>query len=90
LIAISAKATYSIQDVKQAIAAYLPCGFPGETGIEPNHPSGGRDANVNDKLCPKCSSPMVRKTARKGKHIGNDFWACGAFPKCRHTEAIDV
>jgi hypothetical protein len=90
LIYISAKATYNIHDVKQAMAPFLPFGLPRETDIVPNPSSVERDAKIIEKLCPRCSSPMVKKTAKKGKHNGNDFWACSAFPKCRHIEAIDV
>ena len=28
---------------------------------------------------------MVRRTARRGQHQGNEFWGCPNFPKCRGT-----
>jgi restriction system protein len=33
--------------------------------------------------CPKCGELMVLRTARKGKNIGEKFWGCSGFPKCR-------
>lgn len=36
--------------------------------------------------CPKCSSELIRKVAKKGKHKGSYFLACSAFPKCRYIE----
>ena len=33
--------------------------------------------------CPKCGSPMVRRTAKRGPNAGNEFWGCSEFPKCR-------
>lgn len=33
--------------------------------------------------CPKCSSPMVRRQAKAGANVGQEFWGCSAFPKCR-------
>ena len=33
--------------------------------------------------CPRCDSPMVRRTARRGQHQGSEFWGCPNFPKCR-------
>lgn len=36
-----------------------------------------------DKVCPKCSKPMVEKLGRFGR-----FYACTGFPECRHTESI--
>jgi len=35
-----------------------------------------------EKLCPKCGSRMVPRTARKGKNAGNQFWGCSQYPKC--------
>jgi restriction system protein len=32
--------------------------------------------------CPNCQSPMVERTARKGKNIGGKFWGCPRYPKC--------
>lgn len=33
--------------------------------------------------CPKCSSSMVKRKARQGKHAGREFWGCSRFPKCK-------
>ena len=38
-------------------------------------------------LCPDCGATMVRRTARKGKHAGQDFWGCAKFPRCRGVVA---
>jgi DNA topoisomerase-1 len=37
-----------------------------------------------DKICPKCGSPMIIRLGRYGK-----FYACSAFPKCKHTEPLE-
>ena len=36
-----------------------------------------------DKICPKCSSPMIEKLGRFGR-----FYACSKFPECKYTESI--
>jgi len=36
------------------------------------------------KSCPRCSSPLVTRTASKGSNKGNNFIACNAYPKCRY------
>jgi restriction system protein len=41
-----------------------------------------------EPTCPKCKTPMVARTARKGKNVGGSFWGCAQYPKCRHTVAI--
>lgn len=33
--------------------------------------------------CPKCGSAMMLRDAKKGKHVGTQFWGCTTFPKCR-------
>ena len=38
--------------------------------------------------CPACGGEMVRRTARRGAHAGEDFWGCSAFPACRATMSI--
>ncbi|KZX59198.1 hypothetical protein A3709_16785 [Halioglobus sp. HI00S01] len=35
--------------------------------------------------CPKCNSPLVLRTAKKGAKAGSQFWGCKNFPKCRYT-----
>ena len=32
--------------------------------------------------CPVCQSPMVMRTARRGKNVGKRFWGCSRYPKC--------
>ena len=36
-----------------------------------------------EKSCPKCGSEMALRQAQKGKYVGNQFWGCTNFPKCR-------
>jgi restriction system protein len=35
--------------------------------------------------CPRCGSPMVLRTARRGAHAGDAFWGCSTYPRCRET-----
>ena len=37
----------------------------------------------NAQSCPKCGSVMVIREVKKGQNIGNKFWGCSSFPKCR-------
>ncbi len=37
----------------------------------------------NNKSCPKCGEEMVLREVKKGQNIGNKFWGCSSFPKCR-------
>ena len=35
--------------------------------------------------CPSCGIKMTQRTTKKGKNIGNKFWGCINFPRCRNT-----
>ena len=35
--------------------------------------------------CPRCGSPMLRRTARRGRHSGRQFWGCSRYPACTGT-----
>jgi hypothetical protein len=39
-----------------------------------------RDAR---KICPKCEAEMVLRTATKGRNIGQQFWGCSTYPRCK-------
>lgn len=43
---------------------------------------------VKDTACPVCRSPMVMRTARRGKNAGNGFWGCSRFPRCKGTRSL--
>ena len=39
--------------------------------------------SAGHSVCPKCGAPMVMRKAKKGGHVGEKFWGCSNFPKCR-------
>ncbi|MBP3803701.1 MAG: NERD domain-containing protein [Oribacterium sp.] len=41
-----------------------------------------------EKLCPRCGSKMVLRTAKKAQYKGNQFWGCSQYPKCRYMENL--
>jgi hypothetical protein len=36
-------------------------------------------------ICPSCGQKMVARVASKGKNVGEVFWGCPAYPKCKGT-----
>jgi Topoisomerase DNA binding C4 zinc finger len=38
--------------------------------------------------CPRCSLPMVKRIARRGRRRGGKFWGCSQYPVCRGTRSI--
>jgi ssDNA-binding Zn-finger/Zn-ribbon topoisomerase 1 len=91
LIHFKASSGYSITEVRDTL-------FPKQIiddvvsasneEIEPNFnkPKLAVEPTLEPQNCPKCSSELIRKVAKKGKHKGSYFLACSAFPKCRHIE----
>jgi very-short-patch-repair endonuclease len=41
-------------------------------------------------LCPKCGIPMVLRTARRGDNIGEQFYGCSNYPKCKEIIPIST
>jgi ssDNA-binding Zn-finger/Zn-ribbon topoisomerase 1 len=39
---------------------------------------------------PECQSPMVLRTARRGRNAGGEFWGCSQYPKCRGTRSVET
>ena len=52
--------------------------------IEANQETGLAD-DVEEKLCPKCESPMIVRRSRFGKL----FYGCSKYPKCNGIISID-
>ncbi|HNO74436.1 MAG TPA: DUF2726 domain-containing protein [Nitrosomonas mobilis] len=48
-------------------------------------PEQGSDSEKmsSSPTCPKCGEPMLRRKAKSGNNVGQEFWGCSAFPKCR-------
>jgi restriction system protein len=41
---------------------------------------------VYSRPCPQCDGTLVLREAKRGKNIGQKFWGCSNYPKCRATE----
>lgn len=48
-------------------------------------PEQGSDSEKmsSSPACPKCGEPMLRRKAKSGNNVGQEFWGCSTFPKCR-------
>lgn len=84
LVQVPAKSTYVIDEIRQLIAPHL--GISKLENLQIS--SSSEQILAAEKQCPKCSSTMVMRIAKKGDNAGKRFLACSAYPKCRHIEAI--
>lgn len=41
------------------------------------------------KICTRCGSSMVLRTATRGDNKGNQFYGCSSYPKCRYIEKFE-
>jgi len=39
-----------------------------------------------DNICVKCGSKMILRVAKRGSNIGNSFYGCSNYPKCRYIK----
>lgn len=53
-----------------------------ETGSA-SAPAVSEPASATSPSCPKCGSPMVWRTAKRGENAGASFWGCSQYPECR-------
>jgi len=88
LIQIPAKSAYVISEVLALLPRYLTVkNIPDQ---EPSPAPAIEKSENNGKVCPNCSAVMVKRVAKNGKHVGKQFWACKAYPKCKTIEAINM
>ncbi len=78
LVRFPAQFSYSVADVRSAVAPFLENMEPAIKPEPANQPLG-----KNTPVCPKCGNPMVLRTARSGSTPGEQFWGCPDYPKCR-------
>src|SRR5688572_10060764 len=45
--------------------------------------SGRRQLTADARVCPRCGSPMVIRTAGRGRYEGQRFWGCSTYPRCK-------
>ncbi len=53
--------------------------------------SADNDVGIDEPrlTCPQCGSKLVLRTAKKGENVGNQFYGCSAFPKCRYVQNVE-
>jgi restriction system protein len=56
-----------------------------KTSLEPL-PQTQSSSRSLDTACPKCGNHLVERQAKRGANLGNSFWGCSSFPKCRFTQ----
>ncbi|PTQ70316.1 helix-hairpin-helix domain-containing protein [Pseudomonas sp. GV071] len=61
---------------------------PSRSSTQPSSSSSvGSTRSTASNRCPNCGASMVRRTARKGRNAGNQFWGCSKYPACKGTRS---
>jgi hypothetical protein len=74
LVHVPAQAGYALREVTAQLA-----------GVGLSAPEAPARANVPGAppQCPACGIPMVLRTAQRGPHKGEQFYACSNYPECK-------
>ena len=95
LIIFDARHAYAAGDVSARIAEAIAVPGSHGAGVVPEKtqlvsvkPSFASPDTAVGPLCPRCSSVMVRRTAKGGENAGKEFWGCSNFPKCREILTV--
>ena len=51
-------------------------------------PTAKTSVHIGPPSCPSCTSRMIRRTARRGRRSGSQFWGCSRYPACKGTRPI--
>lgn len=43
---------------------------------------------LQEKICPECGNNLVLRVAKHGINVGEKFYGCSNFPKCRYIEKL--
>jgi hypothetical protein len=95
LLRIPAQRAYSVAEVREHVRSAVgvrqqavPEKLSGEKPQEARMPEP--QTSPRTPSCPNCAAPMVRRQAKSGASVGESFWGCSRFPKCRGTLAVDA
>jgi hypothetical protein len=78
LVRVPAQASYTPRE----IAAQL------EGARLSENPPPDTSASEKAPLCPSCNIPMVVRTAKRGSHKGEQFYACPNYQECKELIPI--
>ena len=53
---------------------------PRKSDFKPSPPQ----ISGEDPICQKCGATMKLRTAKRGPHIGSEFWGCSNYPRCKN------
>jgi hypothetical protein len=59
----------------------------GRRAIRHVHEPGPDRETLKAPHCPSCDRLMVKRTTRRGRRAGSEFWGCSNYPACTDTRS---
>lgn len=81
LLHVPAKRAYVVTELAAQLTPFLPM-VPEPAPVSQTVEEAPASSN-GAPPCPKCSSPMMLRTAKSGIDAGKRFWGCSNYPACR-------
>lgn len=75
-------------DVPQIAAAIKEGMLPKTWATRRQHVADLKERFDSTTSCPKCSSPLVLRTAKSGANAGAPFYGCSKYPACRYVGKV--
>jgi len=86
LTRIPVQASYSVTEVWESVLGqHAPQPLATPSPLSPPVDSPPSTPVEEIPLCPKCGVPMLLRTAQRGDRIGQQFYGCPNYPKCRQV-----
>lgn len=76
-------------DVPQIVSAIREGMLPKTWATRRQHVADLKERFDSTTTCPKCSSPLVLRTAKSGANAGAQFYGCSKFPACRYVGKVE-
>jgi hypothetical protein len=87
LLHYPAKSSYNTQEINASIQRML---NTSNLDVQPKPIESRQDVTGEQtKICPKCGSPMVLRTATRGPQAGKKFYGCSSYPNCRFVLSVE-
>ena len=55
---------------------------------EAKNNESNNSSESDELICPRCGNKLVLRTAKKGQNIGNQFYGCSGYPKCKYIKNL--
>ncbi|MEO1255546.1 MAG: DUF2726 domain-containing protein, partial [Bacteroidota bacterium] len=80
ILHIRVRREYDIKKIARVLSPYLNY----QIKLQPTAMNTELENKIMEtQECPRCGAEMILRTAKQGQNVGQQFWGCTTFPKCR-------